>query len=282
MLMKKFTILFILSFTFHTFYAQIVPDSDSLGVDFVLDSEKFEEIIKNYISNNTSNDTLIWRRVNNKLPEGWVSAACTEATCFFPETETGIMVEMKCPYKRKCTNDVPEQYFLQIQGQLATCNLSHCDYVECYFETYNDMSEYDMMCKDMNTTNHGIIIEFMNESENYVYEYSPEWLTSSQCIKWANNEVAVFIKNNPSHTFVKITPFKLKNMFHTRVEFNKTLWDELVPLIYEFWKDVEELRKNGSTEVPKVPRVPSISKRTLNIEEVSKYKFIDDSDDETK
>jgi putative phage-type endonuclease len=197
-------------------------------------------------------------------------------------TETGIMVEMKCPYKRKCTNDVPEQYYLQIQGQLATCNLSNCDYVECYFEAYNDMCEYEMMCKDMNTTNHGIIIEFMNETENYIYQYSPEWLTTSQCINWANNEVAIYMKANPTHVFAKMTPFKLKNMFHTRVEFNKTLWEELVPLIYEFWEDVEKLRESGIQEKPKPIKEKAVSKRTLNIAEASKYKFIDDSDDEEK
>ena len=73
-------------------YAQILSDKDSVGSVFTLNPEIESEIIKSYITNNTFNDTLIWTRVNNNVPEGWFTAACTEATCFFPETETGIMV----------------------------------------------------------------------------------------------------------------------------------------------------------------------------------------------
>jgi putative phage-type endonuclease len=191
-------------------------------------------------------------------------------------TETGIMVEMKCPFKRKCTNEVPEQYFLQIQGQLATCNLSFCDYVECYFEIYHDICEYTMNCKEMNTTNHGIILEFTDADNNYKYEYSPEYYTASQCIEWANHNVGAVLKENPGYIFVKMSPFKLKNMFHTRVEFDKNLWDEVVPQIYKFWEDVEKLRVDG---LPDVPIVEKKSKKTKEIVR-DKYTFIDDSDDE--
>lgn len=195
-------------------------------------------------------------------------------------TETGIMVEMKCPYKRKCTNEVPEQYYLQIQGQLATCHLTYCDYVECYFEAFNDMCEYNMVCKDMTTKDHGIIIEFMNENENYVYEYSPEWLTAKQCASWANTEVAVFMKANPSHTFVKMTPFRLKQLYHTRVEFNRELWASLVPQIYAFWAEVEDLRVKGLPEKEVAIKKPRAVKTTLNMADAVKYKFIEDSDEE--
>jgi len=191
-------------------------------------------------------------------------------------TETGIMVEMKCPFKRKCTNDVPEQYFLQIQGQLATCNLSFCDYVECYFEIYHDICEYTMNCKEMNTTNHGIILEFTDADNNYKYEYSPAYYTASQCIEWANHNVGAVLKENPGYIFVKMSPFKLKNMFHTRVEFDKNLWDEVVPQIYKFWEDVEKLRVDG------LPDVLIVEKKSRKAKEIvrDKYTFIDDSDDE--
>lgn len=191
-------------------------------------------------------------------------------------TETGIMVEMKCPFKRKCTNDVPEQYFLQIQGQLATCHLTYCDYVECYFEVYHDLSEYSMNCKEMNTINHGIILEFTDADNNYKYEYSPEYYTSTQCIQWANENVSITLKNNNGFTFVKMTPFKLTNMFHTRVAFNKPLWDSLVPEIYKFWEEVEKLRVDGLPDVPIVEKKP---KKTIELVR-EKYKFIEDSDEE--
>jgi putative phage-type endonuclease len=196
-----------------------------------------------------------------------------EISCFgaSPDgiTETGIMVEMKCPYKRKCTNEVPEQYYLQIQGQLATCHLNICDYVECYFEEFHDITEYSMNCRDMNTINHGIILEYMNDG-TYIYDYSPEYYTTTQCIQWAN-ENSLKKKN-----FVKMTPFKLKHMFHTSVMFNKILWDELVPCIYSFWEDVEKLRITGLPD-----KLITQKKQKNTVEEVKqKYLFIDDSDEE--
>lgn len=206
--------------------------------------------------------------------------ANSEIECFgaSPDgiTETGIMVEMKCPYKRKCTNDVPEQYFLQIQGQLATCHLSYCDYVECYFEAFNDISEYEMVAQSMDKMGHGIIMEFLDENEKYVYEYSPEWYTVKQCVKWANAECAKYLKAHPGYSFVKMTPFRLKQLFHTRVEFDTSLWEGLVPEIYEFWADVEALRISGLPE--KVVRTKK--PREVKAAEVTKYRFIDDSDDE--
>jgi putative phage-type endonuclease len=199
-----------------------------------------------------------------------------EISCFgaSPDgiTETGIMVEMKCPYKRKCTNEVPEQYYLQIQGQLATCHLNYCDYVECYFEEFHDITEYSMSCRDMNTINHGIILEYFDpDTKSYTYDYSPEYYTTTQCIAWANENSLK--KNN----FIKMTPFKLKNMFYTSVAFNKSLWVELIPQIYTFWEEVEKLRITGLPEPIITQKKP---KNTLNVVSKQKYTFIDDSDEE--
>ena len=45
-------------------------------------------------------------------------------------TEAGVMLEIKCPYRRQITGEVPVQYYYQIQGQLEVCGLSECDYLE--------------------------------------------------------------------------------------------------------------------------------------------------------
>lgn len=46
----------------------------------------------------------------------------------------GIMVEIKCPYRRKISGDIPGQYFLQMQLQMDVCGLRECDYLECEIE----------------------------------------------------------------------------------------------------------------------------------------------------
>jgi putative phage-type endonuclease len=51
-------------------------------------------------------------------------------------TDEGIMLEIKCPWKRPITGAVPSGYFYQIQGQLAICNLEECDFAEYNFQKY--------------------------------------------------------------------------------------------------------------------------------------------------
>ena len=54
-------------------------------------------------------------------------------------TEDGVMLEIKCPWRRKIDGTVPLQYYYQIQGQLAVCGLDECDYFECEFgEAHQD------------------------------------------------------------------------------------------------------------------------------------------------
>ena len=57
-------------------------------------------------------------------------------------THDGIMVEIKCPYRRKLDGEVPRQYYYQIQGQLDVCDLDECDYFECTFEMLPGLEEF--------------------------------------------------------------------------------------------------------------------------------------------
>lgn len=194
-------------------------------------------------------------------------------------TETGLMIEMKCPFIRKCDDTIPEQYYIQIQGQLATCELHFCDYVECYYDAFNDLNEYKIICHDLTTKNHGIILEFMVD-QDYKYVYSPENYTVEQCIEWANTHVEKVSQENPSYRFSKMTPWKLKKIFHKQVTFDPVFWESTIPEIYTFWKEVDALRKEGLKE-PIILEESSFKKGvTLDLVTPPKYKFIEDSDDE--
>lgn len=46
----------------------------------------------------------------------------------------GIMLEIKCPFKRKITGICPFYYWVQVQLQLEVCNLDYCDFLECIFD----------------------------------------------------------------------------------------------------------------------------------------------------
>jgi putative phage-type endonuclease len=87
-------------------------------------------------------------------------------------TNNGIMLEIKCPYQRKITGEVPAQYNYQIQGQLSVCQLKECDYVECGFQDFGNIDDcFNAAGPEQEI---GVIIEWDNENgDGYTYAYSP-------------------------------------------------------------------------------------------------------------
>ena len=54
----------------------------------------------------------------------------------------GIMLEIKCPPKRKITGIPPRHYWMQMQIQLEVCDLEYCDFLECKITEYSGINEY--------------------------------------------------------------------------------------------------------------------------------------------
>lgn len=65
-------------------------------------------------------------------------------------SENGIMIEIKCPWRRRIDGTVPLQYYLQIQGQLSVTGLRECDYFEVEFEELRDAASVEMEFSDEN------------------------------------------------------------------------------------------------------------------------------------
>jgi putative phage-type endonuclease len=88
--------------------------------------------------------------------------------------ENGVMLEIKCPFKRKITGDVPTQYYYQMQGQLDVCGLDECDYLECEFLEYDNETEFVRHFAD-NIYPKGIVVELVRPCNitNSKYIYSP-------------------------------------------------------------------------------------------------------------
>jgi putative phage-type endonuclease len=152
-------------------------------------------------------------------------------------TENGVMIEIKCPYSRKIENGkIPEKYLYQIQGQLAVCNLTDCDYVECEFECYNNQEEYLNNILDINENyKHGIIAE-KKEKSNFIYNYSGNNQTSEENI----NEMTKY-KNDGW----KLNYWKLKLINIQQVEFDKNKWDNhITNKINQFIEIYNEEKKN--------------------------------------
>jgi len=143
-------------------------------------------------------------------------------------TEDGIMIEIKCPYSRKIKDgNIPEKYYYQMQGQLAVCKLTNCDYIECEFICFANEDEYINNVIDCdNNYLHGIIAE-KKEKTDFIYYYSKE----NQNYKENINEMNEYLNNN-----YKLNYWKLKSINIQEVIFDKNKWDnEIIHKIKDFY-----------------------------------------------
>jgi putative phage-type endonuclease len=140
-------------------------------------------------------------------------------------TEKGIMVEIKCPMKRKIIQgDVPKQYYYQIQGQLDVCGLEECDYFECEFSTTN-------YAEIKNSEYHGVILEAPEQK----YIYSPDVDLSIQELKtWDESHDESYIRHI----------WKLEKYNTVRVKKNKEFIDEKLVLLEQVWQNILRYRKD--------------------------------------
>jgi len=116
-------------------------------------------------------------------------------------TDDGIMLEIKCPLKRKITGDIPEQYYYQIQGQLDVCDLDVCDYFECEFAKYDDYASYKSAYEE-NKHNHWTGYFIKGESpvcEQHICEDEPKadayWILNKYYIKRVTRDKEFVSKN---------------------------------------------------------------------------------------
>ena len=106
-------------------------------------------------------------------------------------TPDGVMLEIKCPYRREITGIPPRYYWVQVQGQLEVCRLSRCDFLECKlmeFETseeyFNDLDSKKPGHSKTNGNELGIVLQFEDDDGQLYFEYSPFGINLEDSNKW--------------------------------------------------------------------------------------------------
>lgn len=164
--------------------------------------------------------------------------------------EMGIMLEIKCPYSRTIIdNNIPDKYYYQIQGQLAVCNLTNCDYIECNFKSVDTEQDFCDHITTFDIKLFGVIAEFFNiYSKEYEYLYSDAKLNAKDACINIRNQVSIKPYINGT-LFKKFTYWYITEINVQRVTVDEELWYSCVPKINEFWKKVEECKKLPIEEV---------------------------------
>lgn len=185
-------------------------------------------------------------------------------------SETGIMLEIKCPYKRKIESggDVPKQYYYQIQGQLEVCGLTECDYFECQFQLFNTMDEFYSSLNENNIK--GVIIEYPTSDGGTHYKYSP--ILMGKLLPTDVTGIRQWVDENTNEEFVDIKFWYLHQYNLQRVKLDKPFVDEKLQELKQVWDKILHYRQNPE-------RYDIEVMKTIDIGETSKFKnqFIENS-----
>lgn len=154
-------------------------------------------------------------------------------------SEFGIMLEIKCPFKRKIDGKILEQYYYQIQGQLEVCKLNECDFLECEFDSYKENEEEFLNDRD-ELKEYGIIISYKNDDDDdYMYKYSNLSNTKQEMINWKNREISNF----DILVDFKIEYWKIRKYNSQRVYRDKNFFNEEIEDIHKLWDKIEYFKK---------------------------------------
>ena len=175
-------------------------------------------------------------------------------------SELGIMLEIKCPFKRKINGSIPDQYWMQIQGQLEVCNLEECDYLECELSEYENETEFiedveneNVLTKDYKEK--GIIIE-KNVNDEKIYIYSDLNKTVGELINWKEEvitefdittEYVVYYWRLDQYYCTRV--YRDKEFFNNNIEDIKFLWDKILYYKNNPNEYISDIKKNKKGKI---------------------------------
>jgi hypothetical protein len=167
----------------------------------------------------------------------------------------GRMLEIKNIVNREITGIPKEEYWVQTQVQMETCDLEECDFVETRFKEYTSEDEFYL---DVEREYKGLILYFVvnttnmttqNISENLtnlnapVYKYMP---VDVSCDKetiesWVQSEKM----NNPELTLFKRNYWYLDEFSCVLIQRNKYWFEAALPLMRDTWTTILKERVDG-------------------------------------
>ena len=156
----------------------------------------------------------------------------------------GRMLEIKNIVNRDITGIPKEDYWIQMQVQMETCNLDECDFVETRFKEYeND----DDMFSETDLRQKGIILCFIetgisDSKPTYIYSPIDMTFTRETVNKWVANE---YVELGPKYEYHYRKCWYLDQISCVLVQRNRMWFNAAVPIVLETWKEILKERVNG-------------------------------------
>uniref|UniRef100_A0A6C0JX65 YqaJ viral recombinase domain-containing protein n=1 Tax=viral metagenome TaxID=1070528 RepID=A0A6C0JX65_9ZZZZ len=167
----------------------------------------------------------------------------------------GHMVEIKNIVNRDITGIPKEEYWIQIQVQLETCNLEYCDFVETRIKEYENAAEYYI---DREHNYKGVVLYFVKkmlvagtlpswgeEDGRYNvphYEYMPLDIPISETEQWIYSKKT---KLQEEYVLYRTDYWYLENISCVLVQRNREWFNAVVPQFISIWETIEKERVSG-------------------------------------
>lgn len=144
-------------------------------------------------------------------------------------TESGRMLEIKCPFGREVTRVVPLAYWCQIQLQLEVAQLDVCDFFDVCIQEYLDVNDAKLD-EDVKETRKGAMLFSPNTNEA---EYPDKSKTFEEKILWCKDN----LKDDWKIIYFRIYHFELTPVYRHQEWFDNSL-----PRLREVWEQISQKR----------------------------------------
>jgi len=160
----------------------------------------------------------------------------------------GRMLEIKNPVSREITGIPKEEYWVQVQVQMAVCGLLSCDFLETRFVEYECKADFDVDGTfEATATNQpkGIIL-CVAKDEVTKYLYPPFQCTLEEYETWESEQLQ-------NYEWLSTFYWKLDDVLCTLIEYNDAWFQANVSLYQDLWRTIERERETGEwrTRLPK-------------------------------
>lgn len=171
-------------------------------------------------------------------------------------TPEGIMLEIKCPFRRQITGIPPFYYFIQVQAQLEVCNLDYCDFVEYSFTEFTTEEEWlDEETLETDVYNRGLFIQIEKIDENgnttgqenneYLYP-EKEYIDNQEALLgWAKHYMNNVNKNIKTIN-VSIVYYKVVDLSVVRIVRDKEWFASIYPTLEKEWKKIQWYKQGNN------------------------------------
>lgn len=183
-------------------------------------------------------------------------------------TEDGIMLEIKCPYRRKITGIPPLYYFQQVQIQLETTGLEYCDFLEVEFVEVVSLKEFlDDTLNDSPVEYKGFYIQMECipdefETRNYYYAQKELINKPKELNKWSRETIekiledknldvlketenyVICMADNYKKYTIRVVYWKATTVSTVRIKRDREWFENNKDFLKAQWDDVMDFKAN--------------------------------------